>query len=153
MKPRTAVLATLLGLLAACGSGSTDEQYSAGASEDYAADAAADAAADTAADAAAVATDEAAADAAAVAVDNADASDVSADEVEQPEFTNCTQDCSGHEAGFEWARDKDISDPSGCGGNSQSFIEGCEAFAEERQAEAEQQAAESATEDGEAFEE
>lgn len=46
---------------------------------------------------------------------------------------SCTQDCSGHEAGYEWARDKGISDPDECSGNSNSFAEGCRAFAEEQQ--------------------
>lgn len=41
----------------------------------------------------------------------------------------CTGDCSGHDAGFDWARDHDITDESECGGYSQSFIEGCEAYA------------------------
>lgn len=44
----------------------------------------------------------------------------------------CTQDCSGHEAGYEWAQRKGITDPDECGGNSQSFIEGCIAWAEEQ---------------------
>lgn len=43
----------------------------------------------------------------------------------------CTQGCSGHEAGYEWAEDNDITDPDDCGGNSNSFIEGCQAWAEE----------------------
>lgn len=43
----------------------------------------------------------------------------------------CTEDCSGHEAGYEWAEEHDITDPSDCGGKSNSFIEGCEAYAEE----------------------
>lgn len=43
----------------------------------------------------------------------------------------CTQDCSGHEAGYEWAEDNEITDPDDCGGNSNSFMEGCEAYAEE----------------------
>jgi hypothetical protein len=47
----------------------------------------------------------------------------------------CTQDCSGHEAGYAWAQDKDIRDPSDCSGNSNSFIEGCQFAAEEAQAE------------------
>lgn len=47
----------------------------------------------------------------------------------------CTYDCSGHDAGYEWASDKGIDDPDDCGGNSQSFIEGCEAYAEEQQQE------------------
>lgn len=45
----------------------------------------------------------------------------------------CTQDCSGHEAGYEWAEENDIEDPDDCGGNSYSFIEGCESYAEEQQ--------------------
>src|SRR5262249_10963900 len=43
----------------------------------------------------------------------------------------CTVDCSGHEAGYNWAAEHGITDPDDCGGNSQSFIEGCQAFAEE----------------------
>jgi hypothetical protein len=43
----------------------------------------------------------------------------------------CTSDCSGHEAGYEWAEEKGITDPSDCGGKSESFIEGCEAYANE----------------------
>lgn len=43
---------------------------------------------------------------------------------------DCTEDCSGHEAGFEWAKEQGIADPSECGGNSDSFVEGCEAYAE-----------------------
>jgi hypothetical protein len=45
----------------------------------------------------------------------------------------CTEDCSGHEAGYQWAERKGIEDPADCGGNSQSFIDGCEAYAEEMQ--------------------
>jgi len=44
----------------------------------------------------------------------------------------CTGDCSGHNAGYEWAEEKGISDPEDCGGNSSSFIEGCEAYANEQ---------------------
>lgn len=43
----------------------------------------------------------------------------------------CTADCSGHEAGYNWAMEKGITDPNDCGGNSQSFIEGCKAYAYE----------------------
>lgn len=43
----------------------------------------------------------------------------------------CTIDCSGHEAGYEWAEGHDIHDPDDCGGNSESFIEGCRTYAEE----------------------
>lgn len=42
----------------------------------------------------------------------------------------CRQDCSGHKAGYDWARKKGITAASQCGGRSQSFIEGCIAFAE-----------------------
>ncbi len=43
----------------------------------------------------------------------------------------CTSDCSGHDAGYGWASENDITDPSDCGGKSVSFIEGCEAYANE----------------------
>jgi hypothetical protein len=43
----------------------------------------------------------------------------------------CTEDCSGHEAGYEWAEENEITDPDDCGGNSDSFEEGCRAYAEE----------------------
>jgi len=43
----------------------------------------------------------------------------------------CTVDCSGHEAGYEWAARNGIDDPDSCGGKSWSFIEGCRAYAEE----------------------
>ncbi len=43
----------------------------------------------------------------------------------------CTQDCSGHEAGYEWAAEHGIDDPDDCGGKSWSFEEGCRAYAEE----------------------
>ena len=43
----------------------------------------------------------------------------------------CTVDCSGHEAGYQWAEDNGIDDESDCTGNSQSFIEGCIAYVEE----------------------
>lgn len=74
----------------------------------------------------------------------ADASGVNAYDVEQPAFDNCTQDCSGHEAGFEWARENEIADESDCGGNSQSFYDGCVQFAEERQGQADADAQEEA---------
>ncbi|MFA6273547.1 MAG: hypothetical protein WC662_00095 [Candidatus Paceibacterota bacterium] len=41
---------------------------------------------------------------------------------------DCKGDCSGHKAGYEWASDKNITDYNNCGGNSQSFIEGCQAY-------------------------
>jgi hypothetical protein len=36
---------------------------------------------------------------------------------------SCTDDCSGHEAGYNWADETGIEDPDNCGGNSDSFIE------------------------------
>lgn len=41
---------------------------------------------------------------------------------------------SGHQAGYLWAERNDIDDPLDCGGNSQSFIAGCEEYAEEQEA-------------------
>ena len=41
----------------------------------------------------------------------------------------CTEDCSGHEAGYQWAEQNGLTDPSECPfGNSQSFYEGCLAY-------------------------
>lgn len=80
----------------------------------------------------------------------ADAEGVDAYDVEDSGDYVCTQDCSGHEAGFAWAQENDISDESDCGGNSMSFIEGCEAFARDRQVQADrlaQEAAEKAAQD------
>ena len=45
----------------------------------------------------------------------------------------CTVDCSGHQAGYEWAEQNSVSEASDCGGNSNSFIEGCQAWAEEQE--------------------
>ena len=45
--------------------------------------------------------------------------------------TPCTEDCSGHEAGYQWAEDNGIDDPIDCDGNSMSFIDGCEEYVEE----------------------
>lgn len=43
----------------------------------------------------------------------------------------CTEDCSGHEAGYSWAEESGIGSEEECTGNSQSFIEGCYAYVEE----------------------
>ena len=53
---------------------------------------------------------------------------------ERGEFAGdgCTVDCSGHEAGYAWAEDRDITDPDDCGGKSWSFEEGCRAYAIEQ---------------------
>lgn len=63
---------------------------------------------------------------------------------DQGEPYGCTEDCSGHEAGYEWAQENEITDPDECDGNSESFIEGCRAYGE-----AYQQAKEEALEDAE----
>ena len=43
----------------------------------------------------------------------------------------CTKDCSGHMAGYEWARAHNVSDPAECPiGHSNSFTEGCRSYAE-----------------------
>lgn len=43
----------------------------------------------------------------------------------------CTQDCSGHRAGYAWAQKKGIDSKNDCKGNSRSFIEGCYAWVDE----------------------
>jgi hypothetical protein len=49
----------------------------------------------------------------------------------------CTVDCSGHKAGYEWAEAKDISDEESCEAilrrwpNQNSFYEGCLAYVED----------------------
>jgi hypothetical protein len=44
----------------------------------------------------------------------------------------CTVDCSGHEAGYEWAESNGVDDSAECRGNSESFIEGCLAYVAEQ---------------------
>jgi hypothetical protein len=44
----------------------------------------------------------------------------------------CTQDCSGHDAGYRWASERGISSVDDCGGKSWSFEEGCKADAAEQ---------------------
>ncbi|WP_027155479.1 hypothetical protein [Mesorhizobium sp. WSM2561] len=46
----------------------------------------------------------------------------------------CTDDCSGHEAGYDWAARNDITDERDCDGDSQSFNEGCQAYVDEQDA-------------------
>ena len=45
---------------------------------------------------------------------------------------DCTDDCSGHEAGYDWAARNDITDERDCDGKSQSFNEGCQAYVDEQ---------------------
>jgi hypothetical protein len=42
---------------------------------------------------------------------------------------------SGHDAGYQWAAEHGIEHPDECSGNSDSFIEGCEEYAQEIQRE------------------
>jgi hypothetical protein len=51
------------------------------------------------------------------------------DYVDEPE--NPYSYGSGHSAGYEWAEKNDVSD---CGGNSESFIEGCQEYVDQRDA-------------------
>jgi hypothetical protein len=49
----------------------------------------------------------------------------------------CTVDCSGHKAGYEWAEDEGITDEAKCEAilrrwpNRNSFYEGCLAYVED----------------------
>lgn len=61
----------------------------------------------------------------------------------------CTSNCSGHEAGHEWAEENGIDNEDDCSGNSESFIEGCKSYVEEQagaQAEEEAEGPEAETE-------
>ena len=55
--------------------------------------------------------------------------DTSSGYVESRGSSECTSDCSGHEAGYEWASEHDICDTEYDNGNSQSFNEGVRAWA------------------------
>ena len=50
---------------------------------------------------------------------------------------DCTDDCSGHKAGYEWAESKNISDEIQCEAilrrspNATSFYEGCLVYVED----------------------
>ena len=43
----------------------------------------------------------------------------------------CTQNCSGHEAGYDWARRNHVDDNQSCSSGSKSFREGCKAYSRE----------------------
>lgn len=43
----------------------------------------------------------------------------------------CTEDCSGHEAGYKWAEDNNINDEYDCESSSDSFTEGCIIYVKE----------------------
>ncbi len=126
-------------IIAGCGSDSGGRY----GDYEYAADEAASAAEDAAYEAKQAVFEEHGADSDGT---SANASNVDAYDVDDVRNYVCTDDCSGHEAGFEWAQENDVSDSSECGGNSHSFLEGCEAFAEARQEQANSAAQEAAEE-------
>ncbi|MCY1460712.1 hypothetical protein D9M71_782940 [compost metagenome] len=41
---------------------------------------------------------------------------------------DCLDDCSGHQAGYDWAEENDVDDDSACSTDSPSFNEGCQSF-------------------------
>ena len=41
----------------------------------------------------------------------------------------CDVDCVSREAGYAWGKELGIEDPTECGGNSNDFIAGCQAYA------------------------
>jgi hypothetical protein len=44
--------------------------------------------------------------------------------------SRCTDDCGGHDAGWQWAQDNGVTDSSECTGSG-SFEDGCQAYVEE----------------------
>lgn len=44
----------------------------------------------------------------------------------------CTDLCEGHQAGYEWAGKRRVQTFDQCAGRSQSFIEGCYVYLQER---------------------
>jgi opacity protein-like surface antigen len=46
----------------------------------------------------------------------------------------CKGDCSGHQAGYDWAEQNGIDDESSCNTPSASFNQGCESYVEENAA-------------------
>lgn len=50
--------------------------------------------------------------------------------------SRCTKDCSGHDAGWQWAQDNDVTDSSECSGSG-SFEDGCQAYVEELESQVE----------------
>jgi hypothetical protein len=45
----------------------------------------------------------------------------------------CENNCLLHEIGYRWAQTHGVSDAAQCGGDSEEMVEGCEAYAEDRQ--------------------
>lgn len=45
--------------------------------------------------------------------------------------SQCQTDCSGHIAGYAWAKDNELDSCGGLSGNSSSFVKGCELYIDE----------------------
>ena len=43
----------------------------------------------------------------------------------------CTDDCSGHQAGYDWAEQNEVDDEDACDTPSQSFNEGCQSYVDD----------------------
>jgi hypothetical protein len=56
-----------------------------------------------------------------------------AQELREAGCTVDTVDCAAHEAGYEWASLNNVDSVDDCPGNSDSFIEGCQAYVAENQ--------------------
>jgi hypothetical protein len=50
--------------------------------------------------------------------------------------SGCSQNCSGHEAGYRWGETHDILTSEECGGGDESFKEGCRSYVEDQAAKA-----------------
>jgi hypothetical protein len=42
--------------------------------------------------------------------------------------SSCDGDCSGHEAGFAYAKEHDLQHAADCTGDSDAFVQGCKAY-------------------------
>lgn len=126
------IAGALFGLLTACDGGSRHQD------PDETADSIADAQAEAAHEARQAAYEEHGADPDGLGADvsNVDPYDV----VDNGDYA-CTELLRA-QCGVSWAQENDVTDAADCGGNSQSFIEGCEAFAAERQGQADRDALE-----------
>lgn len=60
-----------------------------------------------------------------------DTSDSESSYTDSRSSDECTSDCSGHDAGYEWGEENDICDTDYDNGNSESFNEGVRAWAED----------------------
>lgn len=54
-----------------------------------------------------------------------------------PSMIACGEDCSGYDAGWNWAAETGLSEPVDCAGNSAAFVEGCVAYTSENEGDGE----------------